>query len=105
MAETRNSSPAPDVTARVGSGEKYVTPQGFVAIRDGVKSSALCCDQGTQIRRVRSNDVRQFERRTLLAGILTRLARHSSVGGVLVLPGDGGNRSRGLVVEARNRTS
>jgi lipoic acid synthetase len=38
MAETRNSSPAPDVTARVGSGEKYVTPQGFVAIRDGVKA-------------------------------------------------------------------
>jgi lipoic acid synthetase len=38
MAETRNSTPAPDVTARVGSGEKYVTPQGFVAIRDGVKA-------------------------------------------------------------------
>jgi lipoyl synthase len=38
MAETRKSRPAHEGAARVGSGEKYLTPQGFVAIRDGVKA-------------------------------------------------------------------
>jgi lipoic acid synthetase len=39
MAEIKNI-PVVLETARVGSGEKYLTPQGFTAIRDGVKARA-----------------------------------------------------------------
>src|SRR5688500_16370830 len=34
------SIPVVQESARARSGEKYMTPQGFTAIRDGIKSSA-----------------------------------------------------------------
>jgi lipoyl synthase len=36
----------PIVSAAVRSGEKYVTPQGFTAIRDGIKADAAAADHG-----------------------------------------------------------
>lgn len=38
MSTTKDTPPAPAASAR--SGEKYVTPQGFTAIRDGIKAAA-----------------------------------------------------------------
>ena len=40
MPETDKTARLPEPAARVASGEKYLTPQGFVAIRDGVKARA-----------------------------------------------------------------
>jgi lipoic acid synthetase len=40
MSESDKPAQAHEPFARVGSGEKYLTPQGFVAIRDGVKARA-----------------------------------------------------------------
>ena len=40
MPESDKTARLPEPAARVASGEKYLTPQGFVAIRDGVKARA-----------------------------------------------------------------
>jgi lipoic acid synthetase len=41
MPGSNKNPPAHEAAARIGSGEKYITPQGFVAIRDGVKARPL----------------------------------------------------------------
>ncbi len=40
MSESDKTAQAREPPVRVGSGEKYLTPQGFAAIRDGVKARA-----------------------------------------------------------------